>query len=179
MTGQKVLLFGLASTCAVAALTTIVSNRHPGANQGRLPIPIATEPCDGTQTTLEDAEAAMTFPIELPDDTLANDSNLAETLRCSETQVAFRYESGVIVYLSDNTLQDPPDVWQTMASEYPEFSMGIVRGVPASLADPTKGIDTIGGVDLVEDGVRLTVSGNGKIPLDDLIRVTESLVPVR
>jgi hypothetical protein len=47
------------------------------------------------------------------------------------------------------------------------------------VSDPTKGNGTDpGGVDLVQDGLRITVSGNRKIPLSDLIAVTESLRPI-
>ena len=60
-----------------------------------------------------------------------------------------------------------------MAKLYPEFSVGTVRGLPASLANPDMG--AIGGVDLVENGVRIIVTGNSKIHLDDLVAVAESL----
>jgi hypothetical protein len=44
-----------------------------------------------------------------------------------------------------------------------------------SLADPA--VDgAIGGAEFVVGGVRYTVSGNGKIPLEDLVAVAESLV---
>jgi hypothetical protein len=120
----------------------------------------------------------MPFPIELPNDPLANDATVSEVVQCGPTQVAFVYVSGVVVDLSRNTLEDPEAVWQKMADLYPEFSTGVVRGLPASLVDPDKANGAEGGVDLVENGLRLTVSGNGTIPLDDLVRVTESVRPI-
>ena len=120
----------------------------------------------------------MPFTIELPDDPLANDATVKEVYECGPAHVAFVYESGVVVCLSENTLSDPEAVWQKMADLYPEFSTGVVRGIPASLVDPTKATGAEGGVDLVENGIRLTVSGNGKIPLDDLVRVAESIPPI-
>jgi hypothetical protein len=61
-----------------------------------------------------------------------------------------------------------------------EALKGFVIGslLAASLSDPTKASGAAGGVDLVENGVRITVSGNGKIPLPDLIAVAESLQPL-
>ena len=135
-------------------------------------------PCPGNATTLDQARTAMPFQLELPDDPLANDATVTEVVQCGASQVAFVYSSGVVVYLSENTLSDPEAVWQKMADLYPEFSTGVVRGVPASLVDPTKATGAEGGVDLVENGIRLTVSGNGTIPLDDLVRVTESVRPI-
>jgi hypothetical protein len=61
-----------------------------------------------------------------------------------------------------------------LADSYREFSVGDVNGIPASFADPAVD-DAIGGVDLVVGDVRYTVSGNGKISLEDLILVARSL----
>ncbi|HET7870527.1 MAG TPA: hypothetical protein VFM85_09460 [Actinomycetota bacterium] len=90
-------------------------------------------------------------------------------------RAALEYDSGVVVYESVNTLRDPESVWKRMAEEYWEFSVGVVNGVPAGLADPAIGIGTIGGVDMVVNGIRVTVSGNGRIPLSDLIDVAKSI----
>lgn len=95
---------------------------------------------------------------------------------CSEREVALEFESGIVVYMSINTLKDPEAEWRSMADAYAEFSVGEVRCVPASLVDPAKGNGTAsGGVDFVEDDVRILVSGNGAIPLADLVAVAESL----
>jgi hypothetical protein len=159
---------------AVVALRGITSSHGPLEEAGRQPGPIV-DVCSGVGTTLSEAESEMPFAVELPHDPLASADSLKQVWQCSETQVAFEYESGVVLYLSEDTLSDPAAVWQKMAEEYPEFSTGIVRGVPASLAEPSKEEGAEGGVDLVEDGVRMTVSGNGVVPLADLVRVAESI----
>jgi hypothetical protein len=61
-----------------------------------------------------------------------------------------------------------------MADQNPEFSETEIRGISVSLADPNKG--AIGGTDFVVGEVRYTVSGDGKIPLEDLVDVADSLV---
>jgi hypothetical protein len=96
---------------------------------------------------------------------------------CGGDHVALEYSSGVVVYLSVNSLKSPKETWARMAALYPEFSVGVVRGQAASLADPEKDETGTaeGGTDLIENGIRITVSGNGEIPLEDLIAVTESL----
>lgn len=114
----------------------------------------------------------------MPNDPIASQADLVQVWKCSDVQAALEFSSGVVVYLSANTLDDPAAVWDAMAAAYPEFSVGKVRGVPAGLSDPTKASGAEGGVDLVENGVRITVSGNGKIPLFDLIAVAESLQPL-
>ena len=84
------------------------------------------------------------------------------------------YDSGVGLLESVNDLNDPTAVWQRLADSYTEFSIGDVNGVPASFADPS--VDgAIGGVDFVVRDVRYTVSGNGSIPLVNLIEVAGSL----
>jgi hypothetical protein len=117
----------------------------------------------------------MPFPLAFPDAAVANDATLKAVWKCNPTQVAFADDSGVVVHESVNTLRDPEAVWMRMAEEYPEFSVGVVNGVPASLADPTIGIGTIGGVDMVVNGIRVIVSGNGRIPISDLIDVAKSI----
>jgi hypothetical protein len=84
------------------------------------------------------------------------------------------YDSGVAVLESPNDLKDPAATWQRMADLYPEFMVTEIRGIPVSLADPDKG--AIGGADFVVGEVRYTVSGDGKIPLEDLVAVADSLV---
>jgi hypothetical protein len=181
--GQRWLfLAGLVTVGAVALLLSLRPTSRqealPPAN-GKVPGIPQDEVCvGGTQTTLEAAAAQVSFPLETPQDDLANDGNMTEVWQCSEDQVAFKYESGVVVYLTPNTFKDPASVWSTMAKDYPEFSTGTVRGVPASLSDPAKAEGAKGGVDLVENGLRVTVSGDGEIPLGDLVRVTESIMPV-
>jgi hypothetical protein len=141
----------------------------------RAPGPIALG-CGGSPTTLAAATIQMPFQLELPDTDLASLSTIEEVLICAPDQVEIDFSSGVIETLGVNHLADPTAEWEGLAKQYPEFSTGTVRGVPASLADPTKG--ALGGVDLVEQGVRMTVTGNGSIPLADLIEVMESMAPI-
>lgn len=117
----------------------------------------------------------MPFSLVFPDAESADNTTLIASWKCNATQAALQYRSGVVVYESANTLKDPEQVWKRMAAEYPEFSVGSVNGVPASFADPTVGIGTTGGVDFVVNGVRVTVSGNGKILLPDLVDVADSI----
>jgi hypothetical protein len=131
--------------------------------------------CEGSPWLLDAATAAMPFPLLLPDHALANTAELRQVWKCSDTQVALEFSSGVVIYQEVNTLADPVAVWQRMAERYPEFSVATVRGNTASLADPTKAVGAEGGVDLVEGNVRIIVSGDGKIPLTALVEVTESL----
>jgi hypothetical protein len=151
-------------------------HRTRGQSAGVIPGPaLPGEVCEGQPSSLDAVEGMMPFPLAFPDAAIANDAALKAVWKCNTTQAALEYDSGVVVYESVNTLGDPEAVWKRMADEYPEFSVGVVNGVPASLADPTIGIGTIGGVDMVVNGVRVTVSGNGKIALSDLVDVAESI----
>ncbi len=116
--------------------------------------------------------------MQLPRDQLASDSTLSQVWQCSEVQYGFEYRSGVIVYLSPNTFEDPDSVWKQMAEDYDEFSVGSVDGIPASLVDPAKAPGAEGGVDFVRGNTRITVSGNGKISLADLLQVAGSVSPL-
>jgi hypothetical protein len=120
----------------------------------------------------------MPFQIVLPNHPLANETTLVRVWRCSDIQVAFEYQSGLVVYLEQNSLDDPAAVWARLAQEYPEYSTGTVSGTPASFAQPDASGGSVGGVQFVRDGVDIVVNGNGEIPLSDLIQVSESLSPV-
>jgi hypothetical protein len=172
---------GVGLALAIAGISAMVIGRsqNPSRPSAETLLNPIVGVCGGTPSTLPQAAALMPFAILLPDHSLANDANLVQVWKCSDIQVAFEYRSGVIVYLSENSLKDPAAVWQRMAAEYPEFSVGTVRGTMASLSDPTKGNGTApGGLDLVQGSLRITVSGNGMIPLSDLVAVTESLRPM-
>jgi hypothetical protein len=125
--------------------------------------------------TIAQAGAVLSVPLLVPDDQLARGTAVDHVWQCPSGEVVLEYGSGVDIAESTSTLADPAKEWQRLAEEYPEFSVGQVLGVPASLADPSLG--AIGGVDLVLDGGRYVISGNGKIPLSDLIRLTDSMSP--
>jgi hypothetical protein len=167
---------GLVLAAAILLSTGETGDRTRGQSDGRIPGPVLPgEVCEGEPSSLDAVASTVPFPLAFPDAAVANDTTLKAVWKCNPTQAALEYDSGVVVYESVNTLRDPEAVWKRMAEEYPEFSVGVVNGVPASLADPTIGIETIGGVDMVVNGIRVTVSGNGRIPLSDLIDVAKSI----
>lgn len=132
--------------------------------------------CEGVVSSIREQKAKSRFPLLVPNHALANRDNVTSARDCLGETVALEFESGVSVYLSFNDLADPRAEWASMAETYPEFSVRTVRGVPASVVDVIDGDGTArGGVELVEDGVRITVAGNHQLPLSELIAITESL----
>jgi hypothetical protein len=163
-----------------AVISTMATAALVGCNGGaRTTHPEAGTPCGGTEVTLTDAHAAAAFELIQPEAPLASTSNLESVWRCSTVAGGFLllYASGVGLLESVNDLKDPPLEWQGLTDSYEEFSIGEVDGIPASFADPS--VDgAVGGVDFVAGDVRYTVSGNGSIPLVELIEVARSL-PVK
>jgi len=160
---------------AVTALAFIVSRDPSRPDMSTLP-ELAT-PCGGTEMSLAAAGEAVTFDLIQPQAPLANSDRLVSVWACTTTAegIGFVYDSGVAVLESPSDLKDPEATWRRMADLYPEFSVREIHGVPVSIADPA--VDgAIGGADFVVGGVRYTVSGNGKIPLEDLVVVGDSLV---
>lgn len=131
--------------------------------------------CGGTPWTLQEATRAMPFNFLYPHHAFADAPELKQVWRCSDIDFALEYSSGVVIYQGVNTLPDPEAVWRRMAELYPEFSVGTVRGISAKLSDPSKAVGASGGVDFVEGNVRITVAGDGKIPLSALVEIAESL----
>lgn len=167
--GTLGLLIGSLVALLVAGIALVRAD-EPSTN--RSTVPEGTS-CIGEPSSLSEAAAAMPFPVLLADTELAKPASISRVLLCATDQVEVDYASGVLVTLGVSHLSDPAAEWESLAKQYPEFSVGTVRGVPASLANPDLG--AIGGVDLVENGLRITVTGNAKIPLDDLVAVAESL----
>jgi hypothetical protein len=137
-----------------------------------------SDPRCGELTTLDQAVASVDFALLSADTELGDRSSIDEVEVCENGAVVIRYASGVAVYQERSTLADPEAEWNQLAADHEEFSVGTVRGHPASLATPGV-LGAAGGVDFVEDGIRITVTGDGEIPLDDLIAFGESLSPVR
>jgi hypothetical protein len=131
----------------------------------------------GPAVTAEAASKAMPFTVLEADSGVANESNLRDIELCPGGTVAFWYTNGVLVTEETTKLPDPKAEWEQNAKDFPEFSVGTVRGVPAALADPTYP-GAKGGVHLVDDGVEIIVRGNGKASLDELTAVAESLAPI-
>jgi hypothetical protein len=160
-----------------AVITAIGTTALVGCDRdGRTTHPEAGTPCGGTEVTLADARAAAAFELIQPQAPLASTRNLESVWRCSTVAggVLLLYDSGVGLLGSVNDLKDPPLEWQGLADSYKEFSIGEIDGIPASFADPS--VDgAIGGVDFVVGDVRYMVSGNGSIPLWELVDVARSL----
>lgn len=168
---------GAGVAVAVALGTTIgKSDDATVANAAAVNGPIEG-PCSGTEIDLAKARRAVPFKLYGAHHPLADDDNLVRVWDCPGPMVALEYGSDVTVYLSANTLDAPEAVWAQMAAQYEEFSTGTSRGKLASFSDPyqVENGTAAGGVDLVEHGIRITVSGDGSIALGDLKEVMESL----
>ena len=122
------------------------------------------------------ARSGAPFDLMLPDHSKANEGSIASVWDCPGNGVAILFDSGIATFQSRNSLEDPQGVFERMAEEYPEFSVGSIRGVPAQFSDPTKSENgtAAGGVDWVENGMRYTVSGDGSMPLEELREVAVS-----
>jgi hypothetical protein len=152
---------------------------HDSLPAGRQPAGL-DQPCagDGVQVSLDKAEGDMPFHILVPASQLANQTDLTGVWECGRQAVQMQFSSGVKITMEINTNKDPAAAWQSLADQDPSTtSVSVVRGQPASLIDPAKdSTHTIdGGVSVVDDGLLITVGGNGKIAIGDLVEVTESL----
>lgn len=125
------------------------------------------------------AKSDTSYRVMMPDHARANENSVRRVWDCPGDMVAIAFESGVIAYERSNDLANHERIFQRMAEEYPEFSVGRIRGDPAQFSDPTKAENETaeGGVDWIEDGMRYTVSGDGKIALSELKEVAASLQP--
>ena len=138
------------------------------------------QPCAGmgVQVDLTKAESDEPYHILVPNTDLAEDSNMTSAWECNGDVVQMFFSSGVKITEEQNVIKDPEAAWQNLAEQDPTTtSVAVVRGQSASLIDPAKDpTGTIaGGVSVVDDGLLLTVGGNGKLSIDDLVKVTESL----
>jgi pyruvate-formate lyase-activating enzyme len=117
------------------------------------------------------------FRLYLGHHPLANEDTISHAWKCAGGGFALEHSSGVTVYLSEETVRDTASMWRSLAKEYPEVTTATVRGVTASVADPLKSTNGTakGGVELSERGIRISVVGNGNIPVERLEEVMESL----
>jgi hypothetical protein len=132
-------------------------------------------------TTIEDALGQQSFTVLLPAHALANDASVAEVRRCPYPELRIAYSSGVDLLLDATmTWTDPAESWEGLARVEPDWrTVGTVRGQPALLSDPAKSDETVGGVEFVmEANLLVNITGNGEIPLEDLIEVAQSLKEV-
>jgi hypothetical protein len=168
--------FALVAIVLLAAGAAMLILAQDSSDTDRSTQPEFPTPCGGAEVSLATARESVTFRLIQPEASLASADRLSSVWACATTAggIGLVYDSGVAVLESPNDLKDPVATWQRMADQYPEFSVTEIRGIPASLADPNKG--AIGGTDFVVGEVRYTVSGDGKIPLEDLVAVSDSLV---
>jgi hypothetical protein len=175
------LLFGLILLLALSIADRAESPRV-GDSGGRMPANLDA-PCagDGTAVTLSKAASEVDFSILVPARDAVGDSDMTGIWVCAGGVVQMRFTSGMQISEEPNTIRDPKAAWEGLAKQDPATtSVGTVRGQPASLVDPAKAEEGAvrGGVDVVDRGLHITVTGDGTIPLADMIAVTESLAPV-
>jgi hypothetical protein len=162
--------WGLAGGLIVALGLLLVANNPadppPASGElgGNANVPELPTPCGGEESTSSLALESVPFDYQIPQTELTAD--VTGVWLCSDDQILTLYRSGVAVMLGRNDLADPEGEWKSLAAQEPGFSVGEIDGIGASLADPAKG--TLGQVDMVVGDVRVTVTGNGEIPLDEL-----------
>src|SRR5207245_3268971 len=82
----------------------------------------------GPAVTAEAASNAMPFTVLEADSAVANESNLRDIELCPGGTVAFLYTNGVLLTEETTKLVDPKAEWEQDARDFPEFSVGAVRG---------------------------------------------------
>ena len=130
--------------------------------------------------TISKAAAAEPYQVLVPHDILADLSSITHVWNCGGSYIVEQFSSGINVYLELNNGAASATAWAALAAADPTTtSVGTVRGQPAALIDPDKDPthQSNGSVTLVDAGVWIVVEGNGKIPITDLERVTNSLQP--
>ena len=167
-------------TAALGLLVLALSATHEpaptsaGLGGGRGP----DVPLCGSPPPLEQALSEVGFPVFMPHHPLANEVEVQAVEWCPPHQLTLTFASGVSI-LMDVTehIDDPAELWERFAAQNSAVHVGTVRGHPAALtdpdADPTD--QAPGGVQFVEEGILVDVTGNGEIPLSDLVAITESL----
>src|SRR6266508_4116150 len=189
--GRSLALAG--AIALVSALLAVLWGYHHGSGQPQqtsmpLPLPSAgRDPgisgfCGGTVTSLSDATQAAPFRVLFPSSSAANQDDLSVVYWCPDSsQVAMSFASGVIVDEGPSTLTDPPSTWADIVKAYPGggYSVASVRGQPALMGDPTSPVPGgQDGLEWVEGGLQVTIYGDGKTPLKELLSVADSLQPI-
>ncbi len=141
--------------------------------------------------TLADAKAKTNYTLWLPDAPDASNGSIAHVCLkpYGDFEVAVEYPSGVRVYLNPDPPLDPASHYEELATELgAAASVETVHGVPALVIPENFSGDASpcsadancvppqknpGSVDLVLDGVQVTVIGH--LPASDLRDVAESL----
>jgi len=179
--GALVVLAALAGMVAVA--------RAPGDGRsvGHVDVPFIPPHCGGDEVGFAAAFASTPYTLVLPEGGPVAVSELRAVYDCTATARRLEFRSGVHVGLDVNTIVDPGAAWERLvateegsarAEGHPNiYSVGTVQGVPALLIDPEAdpNDDANGGVTFVKDGIYVSVGGDGKIPLSDLVKAAEAL----
>jgi hypothetical protein len=134
--------------------------------------------CGGEQESLSAAFADASYTVELPSQTAARSSALQGAWDCPGSATLLEFSSGLTLAVDINTIADPSAAWKTLAESSPRiYSVGEINGVAASFIDPDgdPNDDAKGGVTFVIDGIYVSVGGNGRIPLRDLVAAAEQV----
>jgi hypothetical protein len=157
--------------------------RQPGQqsfDMGALVQPISVCGGPATEWTISQAAATEPYRVLVPDDVLADVSSMTHIWKCGGTGIVEQFSSGINISQAVNVISNPAASWAALAAADPTTtSVGTVRGQPAALIDPDKDPthQSDGSVTVVDAGVYMLIVGNGKIPITDLERVTNSLQP--
>jgi len=133
---------------------------------------------DGVLVTLPQAQAARSFPIYRPQNSVASDRSLAQVW-IGESEVALRYSSGLRVYIRTwPPGKDPAATYATQAQDLGVGDVVQVNGNPAWVAEA----DAIGPgnprytfVDMSIGNIQVLLAA--RMPLDDLTQIASSVRP--
>jgi hypothetical protein len=107
---------------------------------GSLPLPDLVHPLvNGQKATVADAQAAVGFPVPLPNATAASQGSLTQAWKNSEQQqVALVFDGGKLtIMMWPATYQDPASEFQAFIAENnATATMGQVNGQPALVIEP-------------------------------------------
>lgn len=187
-----VLIFTAGLVAAGAAISFLPSPEPTLPTDGRPPLgpdravfnlssgPSVPSGC-GESVSLANVKRLASFRLLLPDHSLANRTSIRSVAWCPPNEVIMWFASGVRILQEKGGISGNPEtVWTALAAEQPDVSrVGIVRGKVAWLVEPrTDDLGRVpGGVELVEGDLLVAVTGDGAIPLGDLVSVTQSLRP--
>jgi hypothetical protein len=121
------------------------------------------------------AAEAQTFSVLLPNDSITG--AITDVCQAEGGGLAITYASEIQLRESTNDLRDAAETWNGIVSRYPGagYEVLTVRGAPALAAAPSETM--LGGLEWVEDGVKIKITGNGQATLNDLRAIADSLAP--
>jgi hypothetical protein len=179
---RRTMFFGLGLALALTVyLVANLSGTGDMQSNAAFPqhdIPAFATPCGGSESSLEAVQETAPYEVMLPHSEMAHPDNLQTVWDCPADGILLEFGSGVTVFYDVSTIADPERGWDALARERSGiYSTARVRGVPASLTDPAKDEtkSAAGGVTLVQNGLYISVGGDGSIPLGKLVAAAESL----